>query len=322
MNNVMLTQTFLIVSQSELPLKLPLSSAYKGFPDAGVHLVSTSLLPNAQLLTASDIVCHFAHATIHTADIESEVLYVQSLDKAHGASRLSLTLHCRPLIGLQCSKMSDVSGKSKHWSNLHPPHPHQKQSVVLNLQKEMTASSLGHHETNPPQVMKLPPSPVLKHQQRSPMVDEMGRRSQSKQRQLNRILGSTQHQHSNAGLAHMVKHSAKTLAFMNNASSISCDDVSQSHADWCLDWCLDWCMASGLHLMTESIKSLASETSKHMDGSYVFQSQEGTKQLICIIRMGTYMESKMLIEIILESGLMSSTESIESSDWQSEFCAA
>ncbi|KAI6007815.1 hypothetical protein EDC04DRAFT_2611329 [Pisolithus marmoratus] len=79
------------------------------------------------------------------------------------------------------------------------------------------------------------PSPVLKHQQRSPMVDEMGRRSQSKWRQLNRILGSTQHQH--------------------------CDDVSkQSH----MDWCPDWCMASRLHLMTESVKSSSSETKSKM----------------------------------------------------------
>ncbi|KIK15242.1 hypothetical protein PISMIDRAFT_115463, partial [Pisolithus microcarpus 441] len=81
-NNVVLTQTFLVVSQyAELPLGLPLSSTYEGFPDAGVHLVSTSLLPSAQLLTTSDIVCHFAHATIRTTDMESEVLYVQSLDK-------------------------------------------------------------------------------------------------------------------------------------------------------------------------------------------------------------------------------------------------
>ncbi|KAI6046569.1 hypothetical protein EDC04DRAFT_2994991 [Pisolithus marmoratus] len=53
--------------------------------------------------------------------------------------------------------MSDVSGKSKHRSNLPPPRPRQKRSVVLNLRKEMTASSLGHHETDPPQVVGCTP---------------------------------------------------------------------------------------------------------------------------------------------------------------------
>ncbi|KAI6001766.1 hypothetical protein EDD15DRAFT_2158234, partial [Pisolithus albus] len=82
-NNVMLTQMFFVVSQyAELPIEVPLSRAYKCFPDVGVRCVSTTLLPNARLLTASDVLCHFAHATVHVTDMECEVLYVQSLDKA------------------------------------------------------------------------------------------------------------------------------------------------------------------------------------------------------------------------------------------------
>ncbi|KAI6024144.1 hypothetical protein PISMIDRAFT_25540 [Pisolithus microcarpus 441] len=82
-NDVMSTQTFFVVSQfAELPVEVPLSSAYKSFPDAGARCVSTALLSDARLLTTSDVVCHFSHATVCTAGMEREVLYIQSLDKA------------------------------------------------------------------------------------------------------------------------------------------------------------------------------------------------------------------------------------------------
>jgi len=75
-------QTFFVVGKyAELSGECPFANVYNAFPDARVHCVSTSLLPNAILLTTLDVVCHFASTVLHESEVGCEMLYIQSLDE-------------------------------------------------------------------------------------------------------------------------------------------------------------------------------------------------------------------------------------------------
>ena len=83
-DGVKLTQTFFVVGKyAGLMEECPLANAYNDFPDVGVRCVSTSIIPNAILLSRSDVVCHFASAVLRQSEVGCDVLYIQALDKVN-----------------------------------------------------------------------------------------------------------------------------------------------------------------------------------------------------------------------------------------------
>ena len=81
-DKVKITQTFFIIGKyAGLTGECPFANAYDAFPDAGVRCVSTSIIPNAILLSRSDIVCHFASVVLHQSEVGCDVLYIQALGK-------------------------------------------------------------------------------------------------------------------------------------------------------------------------------------------------------------------------------------------------
>ncbi|KAI6046575.1 hypothetical protein EDC04DRAFT_2598008 [Pisolithus marmoratus] len=181
--------------------------------------------------------------------------------------------------------MSDVSGKSKHRSNLPPPRPHQKRSVVLNLRKEMTASSLGHHETDPPQVVGCTPVTMSAGHEIAPQP----RPQTSAKKPRGRRNGKKVPVEAEAVEQDPGVHPASTKAS-------ACAAIAKPRG-----------LVSGLvsgfvhGIRTASYdreRQILGLRNQRAYGRILFRSQEGTKQLIRIIRMGTYTESEMLIEIM------------------------
>ena len=81
-DKVKITQTFFVIGKyAGLTGECPFTNVYDAFPDAGVRCVSTSIIPNAILLSHSDIVCHFASVVLHQSEVGCDMLYIQALRK-------------------------------------------------------------------------------------------------------------------------------------------------------------------------------------------------------------------------------------------------